>query len=88
MPFDRIAHASVGKANRDPVGLIDAARRQVDHLGPIGIRAQLGQANVPYHRRGYLRFAFPTRARREKFIDCIEEHCPPAVAVERRGRRR
>ena len=81
MPFSRIARVIVGKTNRNPCDLIDVARRQVDHLGPIGIRAKRQQTNARFLRQGYLSFSFPTRAMRQNFVDRVEEHCHPAVSV-------
>ena len=82
MPFYRIAKVSVGKTNRNPCDLVDVARRQVDHLGPIGIKAKKGQTDEVFLKRGYLRFVFPTVALRRKFADRVEEHCDSDVIVD------
>lgn len=82
MQFDRIARVSVGKTNRNPCDLIDVARRQNDHLGPIGIRAKSGQKNELFLEQGHLDFIYPNRAMRDRFVSLVEEHCHPAVTVK------
>ena len=81
MPIQRIARIYVRKTNHDPCDLIDVARRQVDHLGRIGIQAKRKQTNSRFLKKGYLRFVFPTRAMRRHFTERIDEHCHPAVQV-------
>jgi len=86
--FDRIARVSVGKTNRDRCDLVDVARRQVDHLGPLGMAAKRGQTDAAFLEDGFLSFVFPTKALRDAFVDRIAEHCHPAVTVKFFKRRR
>lgn len=88
MAYNRIVHIFVGKTNHDPCDLVDVARWQVDHLGPVGIRAKRDQTNARFLKTGYLRFVFPTRQMRQRFLDRVEEHCHPAVTFRIYRRRR
>lgn len=82
MPFNRIARVSIGKTNQSPCDLIDVARRQVDHLGPLGMRAKRGQTDQRFLEEGSLSFVFPDRAMRDLYVARVEAHCHPAVMVE------
>ena len=86
--FDRIARVSVGRTNRDPCDLVDVARRQTDHLGPVGMVAKLGQTDEVFLERGYLSFVFPDSDVRRRFTARVDEHCHPAVKVKLFRRRR
>jgi len=83
MVIERIARVSVGKTNRNPYDVIDGARRQVDHLGSIGIIAKRGQTDDVYREKGHLDFVFPDRETRERYIERVEEHGDPAVIIQR-----
>ena len=88
MAYDRIARVMVGKTNRNPCDLVDVARRQADHLGPVGIAAKRKQTNDAFLRKGHLSFVFPSVAMRQKFVERVGEHCDPAVKVRLFKRRR
>ena len=49
-----VARVSVGITNLDPVALMDVARRQLDYLGPPGIRAKRDQTDDLYREQGSL----------------------------------
>ena len=82
MKYDRIVYLSVGKTNQNPLDLIDAARRQLDHFGRPGICAKRDQTDEKFAKDGFLRFVFPTKARRKAYLSRIEEHCSPAIRVQ------
>ncbi|HMK90221.1 MAG TPA: hypothetical protein VK446_11390 [Methylocystis sp.] len=69
----------VGRTNRKPLDLLDHARRQVDHLGPRGIKMKLDQTNELYMEQGYIEFPFPSPVMRERYIARLEENCDSAV---------
>jgi hypothetical protein len=77
------ARVYVKKTNRRPTDQLDVARRQADHLGPVGIAAKKGQTNAVFRKKGYLRFVFPTRAMRERYVTRVEENCDSAIEVWR-----
>ena len=81
MRYDRIARISVGKTNHNVCDLLDVARRQADHLGPVGMAAKRGQTNARFLRKGYLAFVFPDIATRSKFVRRVREFCHPAVDI-------
>lgn len=81
MRMEHVARVYVRKTNHDPCDLLDVARRQVDQLGPAGMRAKAGQTDVRFLQKGYIRLVFPTRAMRRRFADRLREHCHSAAEV-------
>ena len=88
MAFDRIVYVTVKKTNCNRCFLIDLARRQTDHLGPLGIKAKRGQTNARFLKRGYIRLRFPTRMLRQRFAERVRELDHPAIVVTFFRRRR
>jgi len=82
MGIVRVVRVYVGRSNHAKLDVLDVARRQLDHLGPLGMRAKRGQTNRRYLRKGYLRFEFRTVAMRRRFADRVAEFCDPSVFLE------
>ncbi|MBM2716324.1 hypothetical protein JQK88_35375 [Mesorhizobium caraganae] len=72
----------VSRSNRNRLDLVDLARRQVDHLGPAGIRSKRNQTNERFVKKGYLRFAPLTRSQRRKLMVRISNLGEPAIKVQ------
>jgi hypothetical protein len=88
MNYDRIAHISVGKTNKDPCALMDLVRRQLDYLGPRGIKMKAGQTDDLFRQNGFLKFTFPDAAMRRKFIDRVEANCASEIQIKLLKKRR
>jgi hypothetical protein len=43
-------------SNIDPILMMDAARRRLNYLGPLGFRAMAGQTDDLFRKQGYLEF--------------------------------
>jgi len=74
---------SIGPTNRDPLDLIDLARRQFDHLGPDGIKAKTRQSNGRYQKKGRLRFPLRTQSQVRKVEKRIQLLGEPAIRFRR-----
>jgi hypothetical protein len=78
----------VGETNQNKLDLADVARRQLDHLGPAGMKAKRDETNEVFLERGHYHFVLPTRAMREKFIGRVELYCHESVRARRmKGRK-
>jgi hypothetical protein len=88
MAYNRIIRVYVSEADRNPLMTADGVRRQSDYLGPAGIRAKRGQTNVRFQKTGYLRFVFPSRQMRTRFLDRVRKYCGRGVSYTIHRRRR
>jgi hypothetical protein len=66
-----VVRIHVVTAMRRQLDLLDLARRQADHLGPLGFRAKKRQTNIRFRRKGFLRFRFPTRRLAQNYVDRV-----------------
>ena len=72
---------SLGETNRDPLMLIDMARRQVDYLGRSGIKSKAHQTDERFRKKGYLRFAPLSSKQIGEFKKRIENLGESAIVV-------
>jgi hypothetical protein len=74
-----VVRVSVRPSNRGRFFLLDIARRQVDHLGPYGIKAKRGQTDERFRERGYIRLVFPNHTLAKRYVQRVERLGEPAV---------
>ena len=72
---------TVRGTNRNSVGLLHMARRQLDYLGPRGIVMKRGKTDEACKEAGGLELDFPNERMMQKYIDRVEELCDPALHI-------